>query len=242
MQNRWVGDVGDFGKYGLLTRLCSEDELGPGYGLGVVWYLVSEKGVDYLSAGKGRFDACDHDLFAKLRSIVEARSVAAIERSGVLPLSTVFFGDLLNRVRREDWLTRAIDTVKDCQVVFLDPDTGLKDSIPDARRSVQHAYLDEVLEFANQRADRTVVVYHHLGREKHEAQIDGWLDVFRRDFYPRTPFAVRYQAYSPRSYFVIPSRSHEKLLKDRVTSLISGEWGERGLFQSRVFGTEEAIR
>src|SRR5829696_4979011 len=34
MQDRYVGDVGDFGKYGLLRTL------GAGLSLGVVWYLV----------------------------------------------------------------------------------------------------------------------------------------------------------------------------------------------------------
>lgn len=34
MQNRYVGDVGDFGKYTLLNALASS-----GLRLGVVWYL-----------------------------------------------------------------------------------------------------------------------------------------------------------------------------------------------------------
>ena len=40
MQNRYAGDVGDFGKYGLLRTLCREPPL---LSLGVVWYLVSDE-------------------------------------------------------------------------------------------------------------------------------------------------------------------------------------------------------
>ena len=38
MQDRYVGDVGDFGKYGLLRALCGGDLT-----LGVVWYLYPDE-------------------------------------------------------------------------------------------------------------------------------------------------------------------------------------------------------
>ena len=37
MQNRYVGDIGDFGKYGLLRALCH------GRRLGVAWYLYPDE-------------------------------------------------------------------------------------------------------------------------------------------------------------------------------------------------------
>ena len=44
MQNRYTGDVGDFGKYGLLRALClPEGDRGPALRLGVVWYLTSDE-------------------------------------------------------------------------------------------------------------------------------------------------------------------------------------------------------
>ena len=36
MQDRYVGDVGDYGKYGLLRSLCGGDELGKALRLGVL--------------------------------------------------------------------------------------------------------------------------------------------------------------------------------------------------------------
>ena len=38
VQDRYVGDVGDFGKYGLLRALCGGDLT-----LGVVWYLYPDE-------------------------------------------------------------------------------------------------------------------------------------------------------------------------------------------------------
>ena len=40
MQDRYAGDIGDFGKYGLLRALCGADEHGPALELGVLWYRV----------------------------------------------------------------------------------------------------------------------------------------------------------------------------------------------------------
>jgi hypothetical protein len=39
MQNRYVGDVGDFAKYGLLRQLTMDDQLH----LGVIWYLFDDE-------------------------------------------------------------------------------------------------------------------------------------------------------------------------------------------------------
>ena len=43
MQDRYVGDVGDFGKYGLLGSLCGKDEYGAALRLGVLWYRFDGK-------------------------------------------------------------------------------------------------------------------------------------------------------------------------------------------------------
>ena len=42
MQDRYFGDVGDFGKYGLLRVLCGLWG-GPNFKLGVVWYLFPDE-------------------------------------------------------------------------------------------------------------------------------------------------------------------------------------------------------
>lgn len=40
MQDKFVADIGDFGKYGLLRTLAGiEPKARPGYRLGVVWYF-----------------------------------------------------------------------------------------------------------------------------------------------------------------------------------------------------------
>lgn len=118
MENKYVGDLGDFGKYGLLRYLCR------GLRLGVVWYLVADEDhnadgryIRYLnldqetsllyglspgtksfaSQNERRFRACSPELYDALSRIVRdrARTVAEIRKRGVLPADTVFFEDVL---------------------------------------------------------------------------------------------------------------------------------------------------
>ena len=234
MRNKYVGDVGDFGKYGLLRALCKGNEHRPDLRLGVVWYLVSEKGLEYLSkAGERRFAACDEDLYNKLARIVQAGSVSAVEQGEVLPPNTVFFSETIGLgPTREEWLHQAAERMKDCEVVFLDPDTGLKDSPQrsDDARFREYAYLDEVSKFAGYGGDRSVVIYHHLGQQrghklKHDEEIADQLTRLRQQFPKRSPFALRFRPYSPRAFLVVPAPAHGELLRGRAKAFLQTPWG-----------------
>ena len=112
MQDRYVGDVGDFGKYGLLRALCGlKDRARPFLSLGVVWYLTipDELGETHLNDGKhvgylrrnGKNDrtyrVCDEELCDKLALIVNQnkRKVSAIQAAGILPRGTVYVDEVV---------------------------------------------------------------------------------------------------------------------------------------------------
>ena len=144
MQDRYAGDVGDFGKYGLLRRLCGPDAHGPALRLGVLWYRFEDatpgdgKHISYLEPPLAQeFCECDPDLFRKMDSIVHGeRSIAAVETGGALPPGTAFFGDELafgrhepgasRALNRRDWLEAGLRAVEHADLVFADPDNGLE--------------------------------------------------------------------------------------------------------------------
>lgn len=81
MQNRYTGDIGDFGKLGLLRQI-SEAE----FSIGVNWYLTPDESHN----GDGRhigylrneaFRACDEQLWKALGDIVDSgrREVRELE-------------------------------------------------------------------------------------------------------------------------------------------------------------------
>ena len=97
MQDLYVGDIGDFGKYGLLRKVCGSDLT-----LAINWYKVSPKTlnkqndgryIDYLSQPK-QYRYYDTVLFDTLQTIVlkeSQRTICEIEKSGLL--DAIFFSD-----------------------------------------------------------------------------------------------------------------------------------------------------
>ena len=86
LQNRYVGDLGDFGKYGLLKALCGDT-----LKLGVNWYLIPDeshngKHTAYLKSthkDSTAYRSCDPELYDSLRKIVfinKCRNVEAMDR------------------------------------------------------------------------------------------------------------------------------------------------------------------
>ncbi|MDP7619542.1 MAG: hypothetical protein QF652_04775 [Dehalococcoidia bacterium] len=152
MQNRYVGDVGDFGTYGLLRAVVGAQPgaIGTRLRLGVHWCLVPDethnddgKHIDYLARSKEnltRFRVCDPQLFDRLGAVLSrGRKVANVEQGDVLPADTRYFNrplsfqDLHGRPSREarlsrraEWSEAAVRELRQCEVVFLDPDNGLE--------------------------------------------------------------------------------------------------------------------
>ena len=129
MQNRYVGDVGDFGKHGLLRYLAGVTDPEPGerFRLGVMWYLTHDQthlrgratngdgqhlGYLYRTRleDKTEYRDCDPQLWEGLRDLVlrDARCVHCVQEEAVLPPDTLFHGNILeyqrgsNREAREE--------------------------------------------------------------------------------------------------------------------------------------------
>ena len=142
MQDRFVGDIGDFGKYRLLRVLTGIRPKAPRLSLGVVWYVPDPSTISETSPSYGQrveylnnpheYKRGDPHLFNILSRIVreDTRSLVAIEDSGVLGKGAgevAFHRDFLLRgwPARHKWLERALAKTEGKDVVFLDPDTGL---------------------------------------------------------------------------------------------------------------------
>ena len=165
MRDRFVGDVGDFAKYGLLRGLCGFTDGVPhrNLSLAIVWYFVEDRGLSYRS-DPDRFQACDAFLFDRLGRIFNGnrRTVQAIAGSDIFPADkTVFFPDPVptGRRRREDWLNLALAKTSGCDVVFLDPDNGLaSEPFGEGHISAKHAYYEEIEPFL--RRGQSLVAWH----------------------------------------------------------------------------------
>ena len=215
MQNRYVGDVGDFGKYGLLKSLCLSNKTDNGLtlSLGVVWYLTLDeahnadgKHTEYLkltSPKRECYRECDPELYDSLKEIVDqkSRDVKYIRKKGILPATTVFYERCLDYNKasvveqtlretpldhRERWMEGALDATANCNIVFVDPDNGLETS-----STARHQLKGVKYAFFDELSPflhrgQSLVVYQHINHtEKAEKQIQRRLQEIKERLNPR---------------------------------------------------------
>ena len=230
MQDRYVGDVGDFVKYALLRAIRGTKRLG------VAWYLHPNAG----PAGDGRHTAylqnpdewrhLDAELFDALRKLAaDRRSVANIQQSCILG-DAAFADDRLvvagvkarERQRwRHQWFDRIKRQLADCDLVFADPDNGL---VPDDRFrpgikvNAKRIPLAEAMALAE---GRTAVIYHHNTRRP-----GGHLDEIRwlKNQFPGGTMAYYWRRVSNRTFFVI---NPDDEIRWRLLEFVN-QWGDRG--------------
>ncbi len=192
MQDRYVGDVGDFVKFGLLRAI------GEGRRLGIVWYYRrSDRGTSYLQQPE-KWQCLDPELFNALKDLVDCctRSVKRLEQTSVLK-NAIFASEPLDSTRRDAWFERVRKKIFDCDLVFADPDNGFS---PKESAKSEHILVEEARALAE---GRTAVIYHHNGQGRGQArthlnEIQYWMGQL-----PGCTCAYWWRRVSPRTFFVI---------------------------------------
>ncbi len=248
MQNRYAGDVGDFGKFGLLRCLVG----GSNFSLGINWYLFTDEGhnqdgkyINYLN--DSRYEKCDNDLHKKMAEVVSSeRSVKRLESANLFNCETFFFSESNDfyslyrgntnankdkrRTLRENWNKNAVKALSKSNVVFLDPDNGLEVKSCqnlNQKKSGKYAYFEEIKH--HHAGKKFTVIYHHLNRHKdhgtHSQQIQNRADQLQLKINPsHKVFAIRYHPYSPRAFFIIASQEIEEYIDKALRYFLRSDW------------------
>ena len=232
MRDQFVGDVGDFGKYGLLRRLTGltdPETPDPDLTLGVVWYYRPDVFGEGSNPVDGNRRACDPDLWDELRRLVQPgnRFVRCVEQSPILPAGTRYFRDLLSfagvspgelrRQHRSEWLQRALRATEGVDIVYLDPDIGLLPRSKDigTEDGCQYADHGDVLRFLER--GQSVVLYQTIRGKSVKERV---ADV--RKISQLKPIALQ---YGTRLFLIIPQPQHRERIEARIRRMRTGAWG-----------------
>ena len=230
MQNRDVGDVPDFGKYTLLNALCCPQppKDGPNLVLGVVWYLTPDdkkRGKVHISSEQcANLADCDPELWNKLKRI--PRDIGAIEQRQILCPVTKFYSLQTPDnpfIRESSWKSGALKATEGCDLVFLDPDTGVwawpekqeRDEDPK-----KYVLLEEIPPYLHR--NQSIVIYQHFREDgKDRYLLKKWSSI-KRQPPKRQGFALRYDVGPVHVRFiVIPSEKDGAILSTRAQSLVA---------------------
>ncbi len=234
MQNRYAGDIGDFGKIGLLRALRAS-----GLTIGVNWYLVPNEThnddgryVQYLKDDS--FRQCDEELWIKLNQVVSGqRNVSMIQDAQLL--DAVFYSDILDfsgkakaerTAGRKMWHARALASLSGIDIVFVDPDNGLL--VPSAagtRKENKYVTPEEIADYYRQGS--SVVYYQHKARVPDPVYADQHRKLIRSsDFEGASEFGLKFTKTSLRYYFFAVQPKHKAVIDDLVARIPDTAWGK----------------
>ena len=242
MQNRYVGDIGDFGKYGLLRAFFGPQQTTP-HGqhlrLAIAWYLYPDE--SHTSDGKftdyPELRSCDPFLFDQLKRLVDTnnRNVAAVCQSGILPEDTMYYERclsyphreqrVLRQATRQGWLDGALEATECADVIFVDPDNGISETADRFRKNgPKYVFMDDLLCFYER--GQSLIIYHHSGRRgKALEQIQHLSERLQQELgLSHRPMALWWRRVSARFYFIVSRPEHETALKSRLDSLFNSPW------------------
>ena len=233
MQNRYTGDMGDFGKLGLLRQLSRT-----GLSIGVNWYLTP----DETHNGDGRhigylkndaFRACDEQLWSVLGQIVGSgkRQVSALERPDIL--QAIFYSRVLDftcadkmerQMLRWEWHNRAMQQLQNCDIIFVDPDNGMivpsADGTPKSNKVVLPFELAEYY-----RAGASVIYYQHKARRSDEFYIAKNKQLIASSAFPNAEtLGLKFKTTSQRYYFCLMQPQHEAIVTHCVGRMLKTPW------------------
>ena len=251
MQNRYTGDIGDFSKYGLMRAFAKS-----GLSNALAWYLVPDEthnfdGKHTAYIGREKFRRCDpalHDAMAQLVSTGQ-RNIRAVEKSKILGEETLFHGDPLDFSRllplsgrqgrwqrgqvRNRWLSDCVVQTAGRDVVFFDPDNGLqaKNPSPLSAKGTKFLYWSDLLPFVDR--NQSLVIYNHASRQGsiYEQITQRLAEVKDHIPYGANAVAMLWRSYSVRYYLIIPAPETREVILSACEKVISGPWGEKGLFE-----------
>ena len=225
MKNQYVGDIGDYGKYGLLRFFADHD-----IRIGINWYLTENDGssdgkfTNYLNNPEDRI--YDPELFDSLKEIafLPDKSVKMIETANTVPHAVYFHEVLANadsspvyrKWNRRLWFNNSTLVLENAELVFADPDNGISYLKKDtAKGNEKYVMPQEIVEYYSQGKD--IAFYCHRGRRKQEEWVKTKTEI-RKYIRDAQILVMTYHRGSQRSYiFVIHPdryRTYAGLLKE----------------------------
>ncbi len=239
MKNQYVGDIGDFGKYGLLRFLA-----GKGIRVGVNWYLTKNddsadgRFTEYLK--KDEFCKFDPVVFDTLKKVADTpeKNVQMIEAADLIP-KALYYNEMIDvsaknsqgrKWSRQFWFNNSMLLLKDADLIFADPDNGLTTTKAiQSKGSEKYVLPDELVRYYS--AGKNVVYYCHKGRRTKDA----WerAKVVMKQYLPDAQImAVTYHKGTQRSYIFLVHPDDCRKYREYLDAFLETPW-------NKLFSDEE---
>lgn len=232
MKNQYLGDIGDYGKYGLLRFLASK-----GIQIGVNWYLTKNdnsndgKFKEYLDREKEPW-MIDQDLFSQLQIIKSnpKSTVKAVKALNLIPGAVYYAAclDLIDltpkerSIARDQWFAESSICLQNTNLIFADPDNGISFRLTSrAKNNEKYIFPSDIETYY--RMGKDVVFYCHKGRRSNAAWLKVRADLIAilGDAYTLT---LTYHKGTQRSYIFVIHPERLQTYWDMLREFVDTDW------------------
>ena len=128
------------------------------------------------------------------------------------------------RAARKQWHQEALAVCNGTDLVFLDPDNGLRSGTPTAKKdAMKFAYSSEVANYYDRGQD--VVYYCHKGRRT-DAQWEKAKNIMQEQCPNAVLMGLTYHRGTQRSYIFVIHPEREKLYRDLLQTFLKTAWND----------------
>jgi hypothetical protein len=262
VQDKYVGDIGDYGKFGLLRFLSKAC---PEISIGINWYYVgseTDKGensdgrfIEYLDEKPEESDLqkCDPGLIEILREIVlkNRRKVSELMKENIVPGATYYAEPLeysspsdsgKNKSIREEWFDKSAKTLEKSDIIFTDEDNGVQVSSvsPYSRKGKKYISYDEIEQYY--KIGKSIIIYNHHSMEKSEKYLGRFVQIKNRLKIDIDCMDIlTFSKYSGRDYVFIIQSEHRKNIKKALDEFKKSRWFATMAFNQRNWESFQQI-
>ena len=239
MQDNYIGDIGDYGKYGLLREVCDAE-----LSLSVNWYRVipsklgkqdDGKYTSYLSMPQ-KYRGYDPDIFDSLHKIVfqeQDRRIERVEQENLFPAR--YFSEPLSRDRKV-WHNQAMVQTQSTKVVFLDPDNGLEtvNMYQTDSATEKHVKWTELKDYYT-RGQNVILYQHRPQMTTKEKCIDSVMSFQKNYLLADCVKLLEFPKYTNRFYFMFIHKNDEEKF-DKICCSMVKKWGKNDFCHEIILG------
>ena len=152
MQERYLGDIHDYFKFIFLKFLSISLKKK----IGLNWYLVNPLsiGVKEILKKDGEKRRLNPDIMSRVdKHLIKElsylknplnRNIDIFSRETHLKKSVKFFNKEINIENREEWFKQSLNFFRNEDIIFLDPDNGIKKTVNKHKRSLKYVFRSEI--------------------------------------------------------------------------------------------------
>jgi len=237
MKNQYVGDIGDYGKIGLISTLKN---LEPNLKLGVNWYHFdgthhSENKNDgkhytYLIGKRKDYQRLSnlfpeiyeefkekftHIVNGEINIYKENRLISNLEKVSCLK-NVVFYSDIICARHRDVWFNKSLEILSETEIIFLDPDNGLE--YIEGSGGEKHVLIHELEKYLKLR--KSIILYNHRDRKPNNIYFSKFMNVANKNGVCVDCLRIiRANKGTARDYVFFTQKRHKKIINDLIHSL-----------------------